>query len=97
MNKHKLKRLENKANNKELIEAPFFTYVENNNLVIKREIVDKLGYNSKDLPTPKDNGAFYSSGDSSLCLLSLEHPLIIIDEAKEYVYLKGAIGKMIIL
>lgn len=97
MSKHRLRRLEKKEINKKLIEAPFFTFTEDNNLVIDRSIVEKLGYSTESLPNPKEDGAFYEAGDSSLCLLSLEHPLIIVDEAKEYVYLKGAIGQMIII
>lgn len=95
MSKHRLKKLEEKSTFSKKVESPVFLFKEGDSIVINRDLVERLGYSTKDFISPVVGGGLYKAGDPLLCLMSLEHPLFI--NKGDYYELKGATGSSIVL
>jgi len=90
MNKQKVKAIERRLKPTEFLEAPIFLFTEEGNYVVKRSLIEGLGYSTQSFKSPVEGGGVYKAGDSSLCLLPKDHELIIKDD--NYIQIKGAIG-----
>lgn len=80
--KAKLKQLEKKLNTKKKVDVPIFIFEEEGGLVVSRDLVESLGYSTKELPSPQMEGALHKAGDPTLCLLPKTHKLYNVKEGR---------------
>lgn len=91
------------------IESPIFCDMEGDKFIIPRDFLERLGFSTKELPSPVSNHDILNRGSEDInkdfCLVPKGHESIekleaeptMVSDKEAYIYIKGAAGRMIIV